>query len=90
MSGYGVIEECLIAKPAKGSAGKTGLWRTYKPVIDEEKCNSCMLCWLYCPESVIYLEGEKVRIDYDYCKGCGICSRVCAKKAIEMVLEGSV
>jgi len=36
---------------------------------------------------VIYLEGEKVSIDYEYCKGCGICSVVCAKKAIEMVLE---
>ncbi len=82
-----VIEECLIARPSKGSAGKTGLWRTYKPIIDQEKCNSCMLCWLYCPESVIYLEGEKVSIDYEYCKGCGICSVVCAKKAIEMVLE---
>lgn len=28
-----------------------------------------------------------VRIDYDYCKGCGICSNVCPVKAIEMVRE---
>jgi pyruvate ferredoxin oxidoreductase delta subunit len=23
-------------------------------------------------------------IDYDYCKGCGICAEVCARKAIEL------
>ncbi|RUM33439.1 MAG: ferredoxin [Archaeoglobus sp.] len=82
-----VVEECLISKPSKGSAGKTGLWRTYKPVIKENVCNACMLCWLYCPEGAISKRGEKVEIDYEYCKGCGICSSVCAKKAIEMVLE---
>ena len=82
-----VVRECLIAKPARGSAGKTGLWRTYRPVIDENRCNCCMLCWLYCPENVIIRNGDRVEIDYEYCKGCGICSNVCAKKAIEMVLE---
>ncbi len=79
--------DCLISTPDKGSAGKTGLWRTYKPIVDEKKCNSCMVCWLYCPENVI-TEGEKcIEIDYEYCKGCGICCEVCAKKAIKMVLE---
>jgi pyruvate ferredoxin oxidoreductase delta subunit len=27
------------------------------------------------------------RIDYDYCKGCGICAVECPRKAIEMVPE---
>ncbi|MCK5239384.1 MAG: 4Fe-4S binding protein, partial [Candidatus Thorarchaeota archaeon] len=27
-------------------------------------------------------------IDYDYCKGCGICSQVCPPKCIEMVRTG--
>ncbi len=81
------VLECLISKPSKGSAGKTGLWRTYKPVVDESKCNLCMLCWLYCPESVISRGDSYIVIDYEYCKGCGICSEICAKKAIKMVLE---
>jgi len=25
-----------------------------------------------------------VQINYDYCKGCGICSEICPVKAIEM------
>jgi pyruvate ferredoxin oxidoreductase delta subunit len=30
-----------------------------------------------------------VRIDYDYCKGCGICESVCPVKAIRMAEEAS-
>ncbi|MGB9785258.1 MAG: 4Fe-4S binding protein, partial [Fervidicoccaceae archaeon] len=26
-------------------------------------------------------------IELDYCKGCGICAKVCPQKAIEMVPE---
>lgn len=29
----------------------------------------------------------KYEIDYDYCKGCGICANECPTKAIEMVPE---
>jgi len=28
-----------------------------------------------------------VQINYDYCKGCGICSEICPVKAIEMEEE---
>jgi len=29
-----------------------------------------------------------LKIDYDYCKGCGICAQECPFKAISMVREG--
>ncbi|NIP35766.1 MAG: pyruvate ferredoxin oxidoreductase, partial [Thermoplasmata archaeon] len=34
-------------------------------------------------------EGKKtgVQVDYDYCKGCGICANECPKQAYEMVPE---
>jgi len=82
-----LILDSLIAKPTKGSAGKTGLWRTFRPEYNEEKCTVCLLCWLYCPESAIAVNDEKISIDYEYCKGCGICANVCNKNAIEMVVE---
>lgn len=33
--------------------------------------------------------SEKIEIDYNYCKGCGICSEVCPTKAIIMRLKNS-
>ncbi len=78
-----------ISRPAEGSIGKTGTWRTTRPVVDLEKCTGCYVCWLYCPENTIVKTGDgKVAIDYDYCKGCGVCAEVCPFKAIRMVEEG--
>jgi len=77
-----------LSKPGRGSYGKTGDWRTFKPVIDREKCNKCMMCWLYCPEGVIDQGKEGYpKIDFTYCKGCGICAQECPSKCIEMVRE---
>jgi 2-oxoisovalerate ferredoxin oxidoreductase delta subunit len=45
---------------------------------------------MFCPDSAIKIENDKVvGIDYDYCKGCGICAQECPKKvqAIVMVKE---
>jgi pyruvate ferredoxin oxidoreductase delta subunit len=83
------IKETVMAvsKPAAGEAGKTGDWRSYTPRIDHEKCSqqdSCLLCWLYCPDAVI--SGTfPLEIDIEYCKGCGICAEECPRKAISMV-----
>jgi len=82
---YGKIP---LAKPMKSVAGKTGLWRTEKPVVDNNKCNRCYLCEIYCPVNTIRVEPETgVEIDYDHCKGCGVCADVCPVSAIKMVPE---
>jgi pyruvate ferredoxin oxidoreductase delta subunit len=69
---------------------KTGAWRSMRPVWSREKCISCLTCWVYCPDSAIIVrDGKNQGIDYDYCKGCGICASVCPPKvhAIEMEQE---
>ena len=76
-----------IAKPKVGSLGKTGAWRSLKPIIDHGKCTKCGVCWIYCPEPSILIENDRFVIDYDYCKGCGICANVCPVKAISMIRE---
>jgi pyruvate ferredoxin oxidoreductase delta subunit len=65
----------------------SGDWRTSRPVVDQEKCNRCLFCYIFCPDSSIQWSGEDIEIDYEHCKGCGICAVECPKKAIEMVLE---
>ncbi len=42
---------------------------------------------LYCPDGVISIENNKAVIDYDFCKGCGICRKICKSNAIEMEAE---
>ncbi|MCX7982860.1 MAG: 4Fe-4S binding protein [Syntrophales bacterium] len=78
---------------AVGEAGRTGDWRSFRPVIDHGKCipsqkgrSACFLCWLYCPEGVVRAEIP-ITIDMEYCKGCGICAEECPAKAITMVKE---
>lgn len=78
----------LILEPGNAKNYKTGSWRAFKPVRDEEKCTHCLLCWIYCPDSSIIVEDGKIKnIDYEHCKGCGICSVQCPVDAIKMVEE---
>jgi pyruvate ferredoxin oxidoreductase delta subunit len=69
----------------------TGTWRSgKKPNFIPDNCIHCFFCWVYCPDSAIIVKnGEVQGINYDYCKGCGICSVECPSKpkAIEMVKE---
>lgn len=67
----------------------TGEWRSHKPIIHADKCINCDLCWIFCPEGVVGRPRKEARytINYDFCKGCGICAEGCPTKAIEMVTE---
>jgi pyruvate ferredoxin oxidoreductase delta subunit len=79
-----------VAFPIEGEGGKTGTWRTERPVLDSSKCLAvkqnklvCMLCWLYCPDATV-TRTIPPQINYVYCKGCGICAEECPSKAITM------
>jgi 2-oxoacid:acceptor oxidoreductase delta subunit (pyruvate/2-ketoisovalerate family) len=80
-----------ISFPIDGSMGRTGDWRTFRPVIDQEECNKCGFCWLYCPEGAIKKKDDgSFEIDLEYCKGCGICSKECPTKNIELKRESEI
>lgn len=68
----------------EGNAG----WRVYRPVIDQEKCVGCYRCYYVCPDGAIHREADNsFHVDYDFCKGCGVCAHECKLKAIDMEKE---
>ena len=79
----------VVAEVAGGKApaGSRADWRTFRPVVDSEKCTGCRMCWVYCPEHCIEMVDDNSVIDYAYCKGCGICVEECPVGAIEMKSE---
>ena len=67
----------------------TGDWRTFKPTLEQAKCNKCLMCYIYCPDGAVEWRPEvgEIEFNYKYCKGCGICANECRQEAIKMVLE---
>lgn len=52
-------------------------------------CFECDNCYGVCPDNAVKKlgPGKGFEIDYDYCKGCGVCARECPCGAIAMVPE---
>ncbi|MCP2605919.1 4Fe-4S binding protein, partial [Candidatus Aminicenantes bacterium AC-335-O07] len=46
----------------------------------------CDNCWVFCPDLSI-IRNEEYSVNYDYCKGCGICARECPRYVITMEEE---
>jgi pyruvate ferredoxin oxidoreductase delta subunit len=88
----------VMFEPGSTVEYKTGAWRVEKkPLIDQDKCIRCLICWIVCPDVSIqrlpksYKKyTESVEVDYEHCKGCGICAAECPVDAIEMVEESKV
>ncbi|MCK4256439.1 4Fe-4S binding protein [candidate division WOR-3 bacterium] len=79
---------CIIEEGGTSRKFKTGDWRSERAIFSKEKCTNCLLCYIYCPDDSIIMKNDKVvGIDYDFCKGCGICAKICKAKAIEMKPE---
>ncbi|MEM2059017.1 MAG: pyruvate synthase subunit PorD [Thermoproteota archaeon] len=78
---------CSNVEPGSSLNNRTQGWRTFTPMVDNAKCTKCWLCWVFCPEGAISLNDNGfAKINYDYCKGCGICANECPSRAISMRL----
>jgi len=84
---YADVPEAPLAD-VPSSEEKTSGWRSNRPVVDLKNCTKCYLCWKYCPDVAIAINGEGwPEVKYDYCKGCGICAEECARDCIVMEKE---
>lgn len=91
-----------VVQPALETARRTSTFDEVTGGLDESSalfearrcmscgnCFECHNCFGMCPDNAIVKLGPGLRfaIDYDYCKGCGICVAECPAGAITMVPE---
>ncbi len=52
-------------------------------------CFECDTCYGVCPDNAIIKlgPGQRYEVNYDYCKGCGVCAEECPCGAIDMEKE---
>ncbi|MFH1826565.1 MAG: 4Fe-4S binding protein [bacterium] len=86
--GWKKLPEGDILKAGTAAEFNTGDWRSEKPVWNEQNCTQCMICWVVCPDaSIMVKDGKMTGIDYDHCKGCGICDHECPTKTEKRALK---
>ena len=77
-----------VVEPGSADQYFSGGWRSQRPIIDNDKCNKCGLCYIYCPDAAILQEEDGYyEVNLYYCKGCGICAKECPRDAITMIAE---
>ena len=52
-------------------------------------CTRCDICYIFCPDMAVKKDGNPFpyRVDYDYCKGCGICVEECPREVLSVIPE---
>ena len=92
-----------VEKQVLDAGIRKGSFHAYDKTFDEDqaqreasrcmhcgRCTECDNCLIFCPDISVLVRGEGhfgYAIDYDYCKGCGICFTECPRNAITMIDE---
>jgi len=79
----------VITDVGNSANAKKVSFRNFKPVTDFKKCIKCGKCWTYCPDMAFKpnKKGYFENIER-FCKGCGLCAKICPVKCIKMVEVG--
>ncbi len=97
------IKSPKIEKDVLSPEKRKNSFEEYEQVLTEDKaqkeaerclhcgrCTQCNNCLIFCPDVSILFRQDGTfgyEIDYNYCKGCGICSAECPRDAITMISE---
>lgn len=93
LSGFGELEEIFIRDFALPSTGRYRNPRVveklfglaeYRPSIDSDACNACLLCLETCPESAIRKSDGKLHIHEARCIQCLCCLEICPQGAVHV------
>ena len=77
-----------FAEVVQGLDEKTALFEARR-CLSCGNCFECDNCYGVCPDNAVIKlgPGNRFKIDYDFCKGCGLCAAECPCGAIDMVPE---
>jgi len=87
------ISRLPVADRIKGFTEVEGGFTESVAIKETERCFSCGVCdgcdncWLVCPDVTISRKNGEYQVNYDYCKGCGLCVEECPRGAITMEEE---
>jgi NADPH-dependent glutamate synthase beta subunit-like oxidoreductase/ferredoxin len=70
-----------------GSLGEEGFRRELGRCFVCGTCDQCDVCWTFCPEPAVAGALRDYAVDYQHCKGCGICAVECPRGALTLELE---
>ena len=81
-----INKAAVITNVGNSEIAKKVSFRNFKPVTDFSKCTKCGRCWQYCPD-IAFKQNDKGYFENieRFCKGCGICAKLCPVKCIKMV-----
>ena len=71
-----------------GFSGRNGASPKPTAVSTAGSATSATTAIIFCPDVAIRKENGNNVIDYDHCKGCGICVEECPRDAMVMEEEG--
>ena len=85
----------LVKKRIKGFGEVTSTFTEGIALEEAERCfscgtcNECENCYVFCPDASIIKTNQILshQVDYDFCKGCGICFSECPRGAISLKEE---
>jgi 2-oxoacid:acceptor oxidoreductase delta subunit (pyruvate/2-ketoisovalerate family) len=88
-------EKRLLRDRKKGFGEVTSTFTKEVALMEGERCfscgtcNDCENCYVFCPDaSILKREGRIFhQVDYDFCKGCGVCFVECPRRAISLEEE---
>jgi 2-oxoacid:acceptor oxidoreductase delta subunit (pyruvate/2-ketoisovalerate family) len=87
-----VVQDGVVQVDAHMMTGHAGLFAGCDSVRRCMSCGNCFECdncYGVCPDNAVIKHGPGRGLDlnYDYCKGCGVCAAECPCGAIRMEPE---
>ncbi|MEF9438301.1 MAG: FAD-dependent oxidoreductase, partial [Candidatus Mariimomonas ferrooxydans] len=84
-----IAERISSVKEVRSGFSKETALKEVRRCFNCGMCNLCENCYLFCPDLAVMKQnkGRPNVIDYDHCKGCGICAEECPRDAVYMERE---